>query len=204
MFNSLTKVMTLVAGLAVAPMAYADTVAENWLLDGGQSQITFGSVKSGYIGEVHSFKNVNGTVSKDGVVKVEIDLASVETGIEKRNARLIKHVFKGMGVADLKTQIDMDALTQLAVGDMTTLKLEGSLSLVGTELDLDVPMVVVRLAEDRVMAMTDTPIFLDTDEAGIDAGINKLMELASLDSITRSVPVTLRFVFEAESSFAAK
>ena len=37
---------------------------------------------------------------------------------------------------------------------------------------------------------------LTTEDLGIDAGIDTLQELASLESITRVTPVTLRFVFE--------
>ena len=37
---------------------------------------------------------------------------------------------------------------------------------------------------------------VSTDELGIDAGIDKLMELAGLPGITRVAPVTIRMVFE--------
>ena len=46
------------------------------------------------------------------------------------------------------------------------------------------------------MVTTNDMLFLAADEAGIDGAIDTLMELAGLDSITRAVPVTLRFVFE--------
>ena len=39
---------------------------------------------------------------------------------------------------------------------------------------------------------------LSTEDAGIDQGIDKLQELASLDSITRVSPVSLRLIFETE------
>ncbi|MEL6532735.1 MAG: YceI family protein, partial [Pseudomonadota bacterium] len=50
--------------------------------------------------------------------------------------------------------------------------------------------------EGSVMVTTNDMLFLAADEAGIDGAIDTLMELAGLDSITRAVPVTLRFVFE--------
>ncbi|MBL4750028.1 MAG: hypothetical protein JKX71_05505 [Amylibacter sp.] len=44
--------------------------------------------------------------------------------------------------------------------------------------------------------LTAEMIWISTEEAGIDAGVTKLMELAKLPSITRAFPVTLRLVFE--------
>jgi len=41
-------------------------------------------------------------------------------------------------------------------------------------------------------------LFVATDELGVDAGIDALQEIAGLDSITRSTPVTMRFMFTAD------
>lgn len=169
--------------------------AAGWTLDNDQSRLSFGSIKSNFIGEVHHFKNLSGHVNSDGNANISIDLSSVETNIDIRNERMIEHVFKAAGNATLTSQLDLAAISTLPVGGTTTIATEASLSLLATDTDFDVELFVARLGDDSVLVTTNDMVFLDTDEAGIDPAIDILQELASLDSITRSVPVTLRFVF---------
>ena len=171
--------------------------AGSWELDGDASRLAFGSVKKDTIGEVHSFGGLSGSVSADGAVAVEIDLTSVETNIDIRNERMLEHVFKGLATATLSASIDMAEAEALATGESTVLDVEGVLSLIGTDVEIETEMYVVRLSETQVMVTTNDMIFLSTEDAGIDAGVSKLMELAKLPGITRTSPVVLRLIFNA-------
>jgi cytochrome c2 len=81
---------------------------------------------------------------------------------------------------------------------MAVVDVEGALSLLGVSTELDLEMVVVRLAENKVMALSNDMVFVGTEELGVTAGIDKLMELAKLPGITRTSPVTLRLVFTSD------
>ena len=158
--------------------------------------MTFGSVKKNVAGEVHNFNNVSGTVMPDGTVKIEIDLSSVETNIDIRNERMVKHVFKdGTATAVLTGEVDMDDVSGLAVGGITTTDFEGTLAFAGTNADIEAEMLVARLSENQVLVTTADFLMLSTADLGIDAGIDKLMELAKLPGITRVTPVAIRMVF---------
>lgn len=172
--------------------------AETWTLDGEASHLAFGSIKKDKIGEVNSFSGLKGTVDADGKADVTIDLTTLETNIDIRNERMLEHVFKGAGEAQLTTQLDMDEVKGLAVGEMAAVDVEGALSLLGVSTELDLEMVVVRLAENKVMALSNDMVFVGTEELGVTAGIDKLMELAKLPGITRTSPVTLRLVFTSD------
>ena len=172
--------------------------AQTWTLDGGASHLAYGSIKKDTIGEVNSFSGLKGTVDETGKANVTIDLTTLETNIDIRNERMLEHVFKGVGEAQLTAQLDMDEVNGLAVGDMAVVDVEGALSLLGVSTELDLEMVVVRLAEDRVMALSNDMVFVGTEELGVTAGIDKLMELAKLPGITRTSPVTLRLVFTSD------
>jgi len=189
---------TAVSGLWLATAASAGT----WTLDAESSKLAFGSIKKDTVGEVHSFEKLSGTVAGDGMVKVEIDLASVQTNIDIRNERMIEHVFKNAPAATLTAQIDMDEVKALGVGETTTLEIEGSLSLVGTEVEIEAELFVARLSEDQVLVTTNDMIFLNAEDAGINAGVTKLMELAKLPGITRTSPVTMRLIFKADEQKA--
>lgn len=191
-------VRNAVFGLGLA-LAAASAQAGSWTLESGSSKLAFGSVKSNEIGEVHNFKSIDGKVAKDGTVTLGIDLSSVETNIDIRNERMVEHVFKNAPRATVTANIDMSALESLKVGESKVMEAEGIVSLVGTDVDLFGDLFVMRLAEDKVMVTTDSMIFLSTVDAGIDSGVDKLMELASLPIITRAVPVTMRLMFAADS-----
>ena len=169
---------------------------EGWILNSDMSSVAFGSVKKDTVGESHHFSALSGSVKQDGSANVDIDLSSVETWIDKRNERMIEHVFHNAPTATITANIDIKSLEGLAVGDMKEMELKGSLALGGTSFAIQTPVMVVRLAENNVMVITSEMIWVSTEEAGIDEGVTKLMELAKLPGITRAFPVTFRLVFE--------
>ncbi len=190
----------IITGLAAAFLATSATFANAgvWVLDGAASSISFGSIKKTELGETHYFPDLSGGVDAAGNVSVDIDLGSVQTNIDIRNERMIEHVFNGMATANVSASVDIETLEGLEVGAMTSVMVDATLELLGVETGFDAPMVAVRLSETRVMLVSDGMIFLSTDDLEINAGIDKLQELASLPSITRTAPVTVRFVFDLE------
>lgn len=184
--------------LACALVLGATTAsAEMWTLDGANSKIGFGSVKSDSIGEGHAFTGLSGTVSDGGMVDLTLDLASADTGIDIRNERMQEHVFKMVPDAKLMAEVDMEAMEGLSVGGMMTSTVEGTLNFLGQEVYVDLPVIAARLAEDQVLIVSDGVTYVSTEELGINAGVDKLMELAGLERIDRAVPVTVRFMFTA-------
>lgn len=191
-----TLMTAAVAAMVLTAPAFAGGHAA-WKSVGDESLIAFGSVKKDVVGEVHTFGDVSGTVSEGGDVAIAIQLASVETNIDIRNERMIEHVFKGMdAVANLTGSVDMDDVNDLAVGATTVTDFEGTLSLAGVSSDIETELFVARLSEDRVLVTTSDLLMLSTADIGVNAGVDKLMELAKLPGITRVSPATVRMVFE--------
>ncbi len=187
------SVSAFVAMSSVAAMAASYT---GWTLVNKESRVSYGSIKKNTVGESNYFNELSGMVSADGHVMVTINLASVETWVDKRNERLIKYVFGGdAGKAKLSTMVDMESLNALAVGETTTIDIKGTLDFAGVSVDIQAPMFVARLGEKKVLVMTDELIMLGADEINADAGLDKLQELAKLPGITHVIPVSLRFVF---------
>lgn len=189
---------TTLATLAITFAASAAS-ADSWTLNGDMSNVSFGSIKNDYTGESHSFGTVSGAVTDAGAVTLDLALGSVETMIDIRNERMREFVFNNAPSATVSASVDMAAMNALAVGEATTMELDGTLALLGNDVDVYGNLFVMRLAENRVMVTTDGMVMLAMDEAGVDAGIDKLQELAGLDGITRVSPVTLRLVFDQDS-----
>jgi len=189
---------TLWATVAVMGLAGAAS-ADGWTLDGGASHIAFGSVKSHFIGEVHTFSGLSGAVSEDGKASIAIELSSLETQIDIRNERIAEHVFKLLPSAQLTAELEMDEFGQLDVGSSKVMEIDFDLALLSEEIPLYGEIFVMRVGEDQVLVTTNSMVFVDTEELGIDAGVDKLQELASLEDITRAVPVTMRFMFNRDA-----
>jgi hypothetical protein len=199
---NLFKLFSLAVSVCLLGMSsalYAQHHEESgWQLVPEESQIAYGSIKANVAGEVNTFKNIDGAIAADGLAMISIDLASVETNVDVRNQRMIKYIFGDNTKAVLTTQIDMTKIQSLKVGDTTELDVEGVLSFLGQEVDVDTRFFIVKLSDTRVMASSESMIMMPTEELGINAGIDTLMALAKLPSITRVTPITLRFVFELD------
>lgn len=193
----MNNLKTLIAGAGFALLANAG-LAQTWVVDPSASAVSFGSVKKGSIGEAHSFTAVSGQVGQDGRATITVALGSVETNIDIRNERMIEHVFNNMEIASVTGEVDMDAVQALAIGEMAPVYVDATLHMMGESVGFDAPMIAVRLGENRAMIVSDGIAYLSTADLGIDEGIDKLMELASLPSIARSFPLTVRLVFDLQ------
>ena len=104
---------------------------------------------------------------------------------------MFEHVFKMTPAATITAQIDMDTMKAMDVGSTAMMDMEGNVSLVGQEVPMDAQVMVARLADDKVLVTTMDMMMLYVEDFELMGGIDKLMELAGLDSITRVSPITL-------------
>ncbi|WP_170336488.1 c-type cytochrome [Ruegeria arenilitoris] len=193
----LLKAVTIASAIVATPV-----LAESWTLAPEGSHLAYGTIKKNTVGEVNSFTSLSGHVSPGGKAEIEINLSSVETNIDIRNERMIEHVFRKVGTASLTAEFDMDEVSTLSVGETTTVDAEAILSLAGSDVAFDAEMFVARLSETSVLVSTNDMVFISTEDAGVNAGVDKLMELADLPGITRTVPVTARLIFNMDDKKA--
>ena len=186
--------------LTVAAMLlFATTLtsrAQSWEVSTFESVLSYGSIKKGVLGEVNRFIGLEGKVLDSGEFIVRIPLATIQTGVDIRNARMVEHVFKDeTQVAELLGRLDVQTLTQLPVGGIAETEVVGTLKFLGKSIDVLPRLRVIRLSEDRVSVSTADMIFIRTAELGIDPALDVLARIAKLDSISRIVPVTFSLIF---------
>ncbi|MGF1455607.1 MAG: YceI family protein [Alphaproteobacteria bacterium] len=191
------NLVLFVSFLFMAACAEASAPA-TWTLDSDQSRISFVSIKAAQIAEPHHFKKLEGSIDEAGKATVEINLDSVETLIDIRNERMRKFFFEtaNFPVATITAQVDLDQFADLPVGGRRESDLTATLDLHGASETIETAVYVTRIAEDRVTVATVDPVIIDVNSFDLAAGLNKLMELAGLDSITSNVPVTFSLVFQ--------
>ena len=180
------KLVILLSALGVMSPAQAD-----WTLS-ESSRIGFVSIKNNSVGENNAFERVSGSISANGQVLVSVDLSSVETGVGIRNERLQKMLFE---VASFPTATIDAALTdkQIAVleaGGAQTESVGVSISLHGKTVNKAANL-SVSASGGEIRVMTTQPIVITAQEFGLEAGVAALQQIAGLNAISRSIPVTV-------------
>ena len=192
------KISSIVLGLSLSLLSSLSVA--DMTLDNTSSSVNFVSIKAEAIGEVFDIKQLSGTLSDKGELQVSLNLSNVDTIIPIRNERMNQFLFETdkYPSVTLKAQIDPDSLS---TQDVNTIKTEATLSLHGISKTIPVEATIVR-SENKLMAVSTKPIIIAAADYNLTSGIDKLLELAKLPSIAKSVPVNFILVFSKDESVA--
>ena len=189
--------MLLVAGLSL--VSFQASAAE-WQIDTTHSKLNFMSIKKINVAENHQFHQFNGTLNSNGKLTVNIDLSSVDTGVAIRDERLKKFFFNVAKYADatFSAQINPAVVDELKLGDSAVLSVDGLLSLHGESKPLALDVMVTKVADNKLLVVSDAPVLLHVEDYNLVKGVDKLRELAKLPSISHVVPVSFYLTLNAE------
>lgn len=189
----LKKSIFILSALLLSSNAFAQ-----WTLVNDESTVNYVSTKKSQVAEVNGFKQLNGSISDNGKLSVDIDLGSVETHVEKRNERMKSMFFETAAFpqANVSAMLDDKALAKMSTGETYRKSMKFHLSLHGVNKEMTAEVRVVKLANDRIMAASLNPIIVNAGEYDLVKGVEKLREAAHLPSISTAVPVTFNLVFE--------
>ena len=202
----------LAAALVLSLAACADPAAEapkdaateaasvtegTWTLDPAGSRLSYVSIKAGEIAEANRFDKLSGSVAADGTATLDIDLASVNTGVDIRNERMREVFFDVAGnpKAVVTAKLDPATFAGLAVGQSITRSMNATVALKGVESAIETEVLVTRVSEDRVTVVPTAPVIISTDMFELTDELGELRALAQLPSITPAVPVTFTLAF---------
>jgi polyisoprenoid-binding protein YceI len=162
-----------------------------------RSAIHYLSIKKGAVAEIGQFVTFNGSLSEGGQLQLEIDLFSVDSGIEQRDQRMRDFLFEvaRFPMATVKAQLAIEPVRKLKVGEELLMDVNGQLQLHGIAHPVTASILVVRLADGALRASTLVPIVLNVDDFALTQGLEKLRSLAALSSIDSTVPVFFSLVF---------
>jgi len=175
--------------------------ANDWIVVPEQSQLNFISVKKSNVAEVHQFKSVSGQWDLKGELIVDIDLATVETGIEIRNQRMRELLFdvSQFSKATLKSFIDVQVIDELTISETVSLIVTAQLSLHGQIRPVELTVRVTKLSSDKILVISDKPTILNVADFDLIAGVEQLREVAKLPSISHAVPVSFYLTFKTSN-----
>lgn len=189
----------LVLAAAVAALAGTSVNAAmaEWQLDPKESALHFVSIKKGTVGEVHTFRKLEGKVSDDGSASVRIHLDSVDTKVEIRDERMRKMLFETekYPLATVTARVDAAMLKALKIGERRVVPLEFSLELHGARQTFETQVVVTGLARGALAVTSREPVVVTAADFGLEQGVEALRKVVELPSIAGAVPVTFDLVF---------
>jgi hypothetical protein len=178
---------------------YSNAFAQ-WELVNDESIVNYVSIKKSNVGEVNIFKELNGSIEDNGKVSVDIDLGSVETNIPIRNERMKTMLFEvaSFSKANISAALDPVALDKMNIGETYKDLIRFNLSLHGVSKEMATDVRVVKLANNRILAVSVNPIIINADQYNLLEGVEKLREVANLPSISTAVPVTFSLIFKQQ------
>lgn len=192
-----TQTLTLLIRLitAVGLMLSSLSAQATWQLVNESSQLNFISTKASHIAETHTFGLLSGSIADTGEAQLNVDLASVATGIDIRNERMRTMLFNVLTFpqAEITTDLDLGEFTSLTGPVVKTIS--AKLSLVGQSTQVHGDVLVVPVDGNTVNVTTVAPIVVNANGLEMVAGIEALREVAGLPSISYSVPVTFSLTF---------
>lgn len=149
------------------------------------------------ITEQSSFQNSQARLDESGNFILEIDLNSVQTNVEIRDERLRDWVFQTDKFAQAKVSatLDVKALEQLAVGEVLKLQQPLVLDVHGEQVDLQADLAIQKVADDKLMVSTLSPVIVDTSALDMKDGVAELVKVMALSSIVQQVPVSFNAQF---------
>jgi polyisoprenoid-binding protein YceI len=170
----------------------------HWKLVGAESNVSFVSTKNQHISEIQQFKTLKGEFSPEGLLQLEIDLTSIDSGIEIRDTRMREKLFlvDKFPAANLTAQLPNSVLT-LAKGHSIAVILPAELNIMGIIKTISVTVQVTRKTDNGIVATSTQPILISAADFGLASGIKILQKLAGLSGIGLTVPVNFNLVFVA-------
>ena len=187
------KIQTfLVFLLALPSIAFSD-----WELVNDDSHLNFVSFKAVDFAEIHSFKEMSGSIDSNGKANLVINLDSLETLIPIRNERMRNLLFETQifPTANFYLQVDLDKYPNLSIGDFRNKEVKGRLLLKNKDIETRVKFKVTRLAKDIFIVSSTEPVILNAENLGLTEGLESLRTVAGLPSISKSVPVSFYIKF---------
>jgi polyisoprenoid-binding protein YceI len=167
-------------------------------LNPAKSSLHFVSIKNNSVGEVLTFNKLVGSINEEGVAILEIDLTSINSQVEIRDDRMRASLFEvaDFPVATITTQVDMEQLKSLGIGEVLYTELKASLNLHGEQSNVFASVQVFKGSDKALTVTTTYPIMVNARTFNLVEGIGTLRKLAGLNVISSVVPVSFSLVYE--------
>ena len=172
-------------------MAEKSNELSSWILD--EADIRFYSTKTDKNDNTYS-----GYLDKQGNLKMEIELDSVETDISIRDQRIKEWLFETARFpkVEIQSQMDHDWMNALGVHEEASKVQPLTISFHGKTIQTEASLKIIKLDDNTINVMTQEPVHINLLELEMMQGLNSLTEVMDLKSISYLVPVKFQGKFK--------
>lgn len=185
-----------VAALAVAPTSWAQ-----WELKSEGGVLNFASVKvpkgaQAAVIELHHFKEMQGSISTTGELRLSLAASGLDTGIEVRDDRMRTTLLQAekFPAVEFIAQLDLAKLSQLQPGQYQDLELKGKLMIAGKTDEISAAIRYVQLEQKQALVSNLDPIIIDLAQFSLLEKVEALRAVAGLELIATTVPVNFSLI----------
>ena len=178
--------------LSVCSLVSVGVFAADYRIIQEHSRVSFVSIKKVDVAEVHQFKQIAGTLNEQGQFTLIIDLTTVDTQVAIRDERMKSLLFNvaSFPQANLTAQINPKLIKELSIGATLTTQVSGVIDLHGQTQAKTFEVLVTKSSTGTLVVSSLAPVIIHAGDFGLTDGVNKLKEIAGLDSISLAVPVS--------------
>ncbi len=208
-----TRILAVILGLStfISTAMAKSAEASSWQVNLPASSLTFNTTKSSVAGvggvtETMRFKSFKGGMDAQGRVLLDIDLSSVESGIEIRDQRL-QTIFWNVAthpVVTFASQIKAADLQKInAAKESVQLTVEGLLIMAGQTKPIQAQLQVTPL-NNKLIINTRQAIVVNASDFGLSTGVEALKAIMGLNYLSSSAPVSFEIELVMPASARTK
>lgn len=178
------------------------TPASSYVLDAQSSSLYFVSTKQTHVIESHFFTDLSGSIADNGEARLSINMNSIESGIAMRNERMREFLFEieTYPEATVSVPVDLASLALQNIGSTQTENVSAILNLHGVSASVDTAVSITKLSDSTIVVQNVAPILIKAGDFNLVGGIDTLRNIASLNSISYTVPVNFTLTFNAQTT----
>jgi polyisoprenoid-binding protein YceI len=179
--------------------AMAQGASPNWQVHLPASSLTFNTTKSGAVGiggvtETMRFKSFKGGMDAQGNIQLDINLASIDSGVMIRDERLQTILWNVAThpVVSFKAKIKPEDLQKINAGkESVGITVDGQLSMASQSKAIKAELQVTPVHNKR-MVSTRQAIIINANDFGLNSGVETLRVIMGLSYLSTSAPVTFQ------------
>jgi hypothetical protein len=178
--------------------------ARHWILHTHRSALSFVMTKNSSVAEIGYFRGIYGEITPSGDMTLYVPLDKTSTQVEIRDQRMAEHLWETdkFKLAKITAKVMPSEIEKVEIGKPVKLDhIKVTIDLHGHQKEYKSRFVFFRIIEDRFIIQGLEPIIVNAADFGLTDGINKLRELAGLESISTAVPVSFDFTFESKEKY---
>ncbi len=173
------------------------SVQASWTLDNDRSKFYFTFTKNTHLATTATFERLKGSISEKGNASLYIDLASLESGIVKRDNRLRDLFFKVVDfpMAEVSVRLSKRIKKKIIEGETAPVQVSAKVALNGKQVRMRPELSVFEHKNGDIEVSSVQPILLNASAFGYDEQVQTLVDLAGVNNISKTVMINFRLYY---------